>query len=371
MDPVNVGVIGCGNISDLYFEAGKRFDDIQIVACADLAAERARAKAQAHGIPKACSVDALLADEDVEIVLNLTVPAAHFDVSRRALEAGRHVYSEKPLALAREEGRALLELAEKRSLLLGCAPDTVLGAGVQTARKAIDDGWIGEPVSATAFMQCHGHEGWHPDPEFYYAAGGGPLFDMGPYYLTALVTLLGPVAAVSAETRITFPERVITSEPKRGKRVPVEVPTHVAGLLRFRNDAVGVLVTSFDVWRTTLPCIEIHGTEGSMIVPDPNTFGGPVRVFRPGHDDWREIPLTHSYGEQSRGLGLADMARALGTGRAHRATGRLAFHVLDVMHALHEGAASGARLRIESACDRPAPMPMALREGQVDPEPAA
>ncbi|MBW7862806.1 MAG: Gfo/Idh/MocA family oxidoreductase [Candidatus Hydrogenedens sp.] len=365
MDPMKVGVIGCGNISNIYFQAGKRFEAIEIVACADLVPEKAVAKAEEHGVPKVCSVEELLADDAIDIVLNITIPKAHAGVALRALEAGKHVYNEKPLTLTREEGRSLLDLAGERGLRVGCAPDTVLGAGIQTARKLIDDGWIGEPVSATAFMQCHGHESWHPDPEFYYETGGGPMFDMGPYYLTALVTLMGPVAAVSASTRVTFPERVITSAPKRGKRVPVEVPTHISGVMDFRNGAVGTIVTSFDVWRGSLPCIEIHGTEGSMSVPDPNSFGGPVKVFRPGYEDWREVPHSHIHAENARGLGVADLACAVRAGRPHRANGELAYHVLDLMHAFHDAADQGARVALASACERPAPMPMNVRDGEV------
>ena len=365
MDPMNIGVIGCGNISDLYFAAGKRFDAINIAACADLDMGRAEAKARQHGIPKACSVGALLADDSIEAVLNITVPKAHYEVALEVLRSGRHVYNEKPLTLTRAQGAELLELAQSRGLRVGCAPDTVLGGGIQTCRKLIDDGCIGEPVSATAFMQCHGHESWHPDPEFYYEAGGGPMFDMGPYYLHALITLMGPVAGVSSRTRITFPERVITSEKKHGKHVPVEVPTHVAGIMDFANGAIGTMVTSFDVWRGSFPCIEVHGTLGSLSVPDPNSFGGPVRMFRPGDGDWKEVSLTHLYGEQSRGLGLADMAAAIRENRPHRANGALAYHALDIMHAFHDASDAGARAALASTCARPEPMRADLRDGEV------
>ncbi len=365
MKAMKIGVIGCGNISDLYFAAGKRFDAIEIAACADLDMERAGAKAKQHGVPKACTVDELLADNSIEAALNITVPKAHHEVALRVLEAGKHVYNEKPLTLTRAQGLELLRLAGEKGLRIGCAPDTVLGAGIQTCRKLIDDGWIGAPVSATAFMQCHGHESWHPDPEFYYEAGGGPMFDMGPYYLHALITLMGPVAGVSSRTRVTFAERVITSEKKRGSHVAVEVPTHVAGIMDFAGGAIGTMVTSFDVWRGTCPCIEIHGTQGSLSVPDPNSFGGPVRVFRAGYSDWQDVPLTHIYAEQSRGLGLADMAVAIRGNRPHRANGTLAYHALDVMHAFHDASDAAARVALESTCERPEPMPTDLREGVV------
>ena len=366
MKPLNVGVIGCGNISDLYFEGGKRFDSIIVTACADIVRTAAREKAKKHGIPNVLTPEKLMTSSEVDIVLNITVPKAHAAVALAAIKAGKHVYNEKPLTLTREEGKALLEKAAKKELRVGCAPDTVLGAGVQTARKIIDDGWIGVPVSATAFMQCHGHEHWHPSPEFYYEAGGGPMFDMGPYYLTALVTLLGPAVGVTAVTRRTFSERLITSEPQKGKVIPVETPTHLSGIVDFSNGVVCTMVTSFDVWRGDLPCITIHGTDGSLSVPDPNTFGGEVNLFRNGYDSWKTVPHSHAYAEQSRGLGLADMAAAIQTGRPHRASGELAYHVLDIMQAFLDSGETHTRAALESTCERPTPMPMGMRDGRVD-----
>lgn len=367
MKPVRVGVVGCGNISDIYFENAKKFKSIEIAGCADLDKARAVDKAQKHELPKAySSVKQLLADKSIELVLNLTIPAAHGEVNLAALRAGKHVYCEKPFALTREQGQEVLALADKKGLLVGCAPDTFLGAGIQTARKLIDDGWIGEPVSATAFMQCHGHENWHPDPEFFYQAGGGPMFDMGPYYLTALVTLLGPAKRVTGSTRITFPERTITSEKKNGQKVRVEIPTHVAGLIDFAQGAIATIVTSFDVWAHHLPCIEIHGTLGSMGVGDPNGFGSPLKVIRAGAPSWGEVPHTHAYAGNSRCVGVADMACAIRTGRQHRANGAMAYHVLDIMHAFHDASDSGRHVKLKSACKRPAPMPIALRDWELD-----
>ncbi len=366
MKPLTVGVIGCGNISDLYFQGGKRFESIEIIACADLIKTLAREKAKKHGIQEVLTPEKLLTRSDVDIVLNITVPKAHAAVALAALDAKKHVYNEKPLTLTRKEGKTLLDKAAKNNLRVGCAPDTVLGAGIQTARKLIDDDWIGAPVSATAFMQCHGHEHWHPSPEFYYETGGGPMFDMGPYYLTALVTLLGPAAGVMAATRTTFDERLITSEPKKGTMVKVETPTHLAGIIDFKSGAVCTMITSFDVWRTGLPCLEIHGTEGSLSVPDPNGFGGEVQLFRQGYGDWQPVPHSHGYAEQSRGLGLADMAAAIQTGRAHRASGALAYHVLDIMQAFIESGETHVRVELQSTCERPAPMPAGLRDGQTD-----
>lgn len=364
--PVKVGIVGCGNISSIYCKNAKKLEILDLVACSDLILERAEARASEFDVPLACDVEQLLADEEVEIVINLTTPGAHAEVAGAALEAGKSVYNEKPLAVSREDGQDLLERAEANNLLVGGAPDTFLGAGLQTCRKLIDDGWIGHPVAATAFMTCRGHESWHPDPDFYYQEGGGPMFDMGPYYLTALVSLLGPVDHVTGETEITFPERVITSEPKEGEKIDVEVPTHVAGLMRFQNGAVGTIITSFDVWAANLPRIEIYGTEGSLSVPDPNGFGGPVRLFRPEQGEWNEVPLSHGYAENSRGLGVADMASALRTNRPHRANGALTFHVLDLMHAFHEASAGQKHVDLESTCGRPAALPLGLREGTVD-----
>lgn len=368
MKKTKVGVIGCGNISKAYFTRLPRFELLEVAACADLELERARQSATEFGIPRACTPEALLADPEIRIVVNLTTPQAHYPVAKAALEAGKCVYGEKPLTVNRDEGRELLELAAAKGLLIGSAPDTFLGAGIQTCRKLIDDGAIGEPVAATAFMTCHGHESWHPDPEFYYQVGGGPMFDMGPYYLTALVNLLGPVKRVTGSARITFPERTITSEKKYGRKIRVEVPTHVVGILDFAGGAVGTLLTSFDVWAANLPRIEIYGSRGSLSVPDPNSFGGPVKIYSADEPDagWREIPLTHSYAENWRGLGVADMAYALRDGRKPRAAGELAYHVLDLMHAFHDASEQGRHIEMQSACEQPAPLPPGLREGSLD-----
>jgi len=364
--PVKVGVIGCGNISGIYLKNARNLEVIQVVACADMVAERAAAKAAEYGVPRACSVEEMLGDSQVETVLNLTVPRVHAEIALAALRAGKSVYNEKPLAISREDGARILAIARERGLRVGCAPDTFLGGGHQTVRRLIDDGAIGEPVAATAFMVCHGHESWHPDPEFYYEIGGGPMFDMGPYYLTVLIHLLGPVRRVCASARITFPERTITSEPKRGKRIHVETPTHIAGVLDLAGGQVATLVTSFDVWHAQVPLIEVYGSTGSVSVPDPNGFGGPVRVRRAADREWSEVPLTFGYADNSRGLGLADMAHASRTGRPHRASGELAFHVLDVMHAFHESSAQGRHVELSSTCERPAPLPTGLRPGVLD-----
>lgn len=364
--PVKVGVIGCGNISSVYLKNAETFAAIEVVACADLVPERAAARAAEFDIPRACSVDEILADPAIEIILNLTVPGAHADITLAALSAGKSVYNEKPLAITREDGQRILATAREKRLRVGCAPDTFLGGGIQTARQLIDDGAIGQPVAATAFMACHGHESWHPDPEFFYQIGGGPLFDMGPYYLAALINLLGPVRRVCGATRITFPERTITSTPKRGRKIKVETPTHITGVIEFAAGALATLIMSFDVWRHNLPLLEIYGSAGTLSLPDPNTFGGPLRLRRRDDDAWTDVPLTFAHTEDSRGIGLADMAHALCTGRPHRAAGDLAYHVLDIMHAFHDSSQQARHIDLTSTCERPTPLPSGLSPGVLD-----
>lgn len=365
MTALGVGIIGCGNIAPVYFEAGQRFETLSIVACADMDRARAEAAAETHGVARVLAPDELVTDPQVGLVLILTPPASHGFLLSAAVAAGKHAYTEKPLGLEVAKAKTVLETAASAGVAIGCAPDTVLGAGIQTARKLIDDGWIGRPVSATAFMQCPGHESWHPNPDFYYAPGGGPLFDMGPYYLSALVTLLGPVGTAGAMAGKAVETRIIASEPRRGQSVPVSVPTHVAGVLQFTGGAIANLAMSFDVVGHTLPHLEIHGTEGSLCLPDPNTFGGPVRVMRRGAEGFTEVPLTHAYATQSRGLGVAEMVDAIRQGRPPRASGALGLHVLAAMEALHQSAATQTFVPVLPACDRPAPMPMNLLDGQV------
>jgi len=348
-------VIGCGKISGVYLENGRLFDDVEVVACSDLELERAEGQAEAYGVPKACTPEELLADGEVEVVLNLTVPAVHAEVSMAALRAGKHVYTEKPLAVSLADGRKLLEEAGERELRIGCAPDTFLGGGLQTCRKAIDEGMIGEPVAVTAFMLNHGPEDWHPNPDFLYQPGAGPMFDLGPYYLGSLATLMGPIRRVTATARITFPERKITSQPLAGTSITVNTPTHVAGVMDFEGGAVGTLVTSFDVWSENQSKIDLYGTEGTLSLPDPNTFGGPVWSWR--SDAWTELPLTHHYTGNCRGLGLADMAQALRSGRPHRASGELGMHALDVIHAFLDSSERGEHVEVQSTFERPEALP--------------
>ena len=363
---IKVGVVSCGNISGIYLKnIAEVFEAIEVAAVTDIIPERALAAVEKNGGFEAVTTEEMLADDDIDIILNITPPKAHAEVALAAIKAGKSVYNEKPLAITREDGKKILATAEEMGVRVGCAPDTFLGAGLQTCRKLIDDGWIGKPVAATAFMTGHGPEGWHPDPHFFYQVGGGPMFDMGPYYLTALVSLLGPVKRVTGSARVSFPERTITSQPHYGEVIKVEIPTHIAGVMDFEGGAVATLVTSFDVWKSNLPHIEIYGSEGSLSCPDPNTFGGPVRVMRAG-GQWTEVPLSHGYEENSRALGMADMATGIMSGRAHRASGALAYHVLDLMHAFHDASKNGAHVEVESTCVRPAALPLGLMNGLLD-----
>jgi predicted dehydrogenase len=363
---VRIGIIGCGNISETYLDMCRRFAALEVAACADMLPERAQARAAEFGVGRACSVEDLLGDPTIDIVVNLTIPKAHAEVALAAIAAGKSVYNEKPLAVSRQEGEAILTAAADRGVRVGCAPDTFLGGGLQTCRKLLDDGLIGEPVAAAAHMTGHGHEHWHPDPDFYYQPGGGPMFDMGPYYLTALVSLLGPIRRVTGSARASFAERTITSQPRHGQTITVRVPTHVQGVLDFASGAIGTITTSFDVWAANLPRIEIYGTEGSLSLPDPNGFGGPVRLWRADAREWREVPLTHPYTDNWRGLGVADMAGALRSGRPHRANGAIAYHVLEAMEAIHVASVEARHVTMGSACERPAAMPEGLAEGSVD-----
>jgi predicted dehydrogenase len=356
-----VGVIGCGNISGIYLEAGTRFSNLSIIACADIDLERAKAQADKHGIPRAVLPDELLAMDDVELVVNLTIPAVHAEVAQAALLAGKHVYNEKPLAIDLSEARGLLELAHQKNLRVGCAPDTFLGAALQTCRKLMDDGAIGVPVAATAWMHSRGPDLWHPNPAFFYQPGAGPLFDMGPYYITALVSLLGPIARVSSAARASFAERTA----KSGEKIPVNTPTHVASALEFQDGPIATLVTSFDVRPREHAHLEIHGSEGTLICTDPNHFGGVIRVQGPDQDAV-EVALTHGYAENSRGLGVSEMVYAMYAGREHRASGALAFHALEVMHASLESARDGRRVDVSSRPARPTALPAGFDEHTLE-----
>jgi predicted dehydrogenase len=374
--PVKTAVIGCGNISSIYIENAIKWDILDLRACANRTLPRAQSQAEKFHVPRAAPIADVLADPEIELVINLTTPDVHAEIGLAALRAGKSVYNEKPLAISRQDGRLLLAEAEARGLRVGCAPDTFLGGGLQTCRQLMDAGEIGTPVAATAFMFKQGPEAWHPDPGFLYQVGAGPLFDIGPYYLTALVSMLGPIRRVTGSARTTYPERTIGSGPKQGQTISVETPTHVASVLDFASGPVATLVTSFDVAVSAGAelnpnydggvLLEIQGTTGTLSMPDPNTFGGPVRVRRLGEAGWREIPLTHTHTGNERCLGVADLAYALRTGRPHRANGEVAYHVLEAMHGVLEASSSGQHIELTSTCERPAPLPAGLPESKLD-----
>lgn len=353
---LSIGVVGVGNISAQYFETIPRLPGLELVAVADLDVARAAEVAATHGVA-ALSVDALLGSGEVDVVLNLTIPAAHVEVGLRALAAGKHVYAEKPFGLTTATARALLT-AQSGGLRVGSAPDTVLGTGVQTARRALDDGLIGAPVGAAVHWSSAGHERWHPSPGFYYQPGGGPLFDMGPYYVTSLVTLLGPVVRVSGVAARSSRERTIGTGPLAGTPIPVDVDTHVTAILEHASGATSTVTVSFEVWATKAPLFEVYGTAGTLQVPDPNTFSGTVYAFTGGSSEWVELPDSAGYRNAGRGFGLADMATAIASGTPHRASAELAFHVLEIMEAVLVSSAEQRVVDVSSSVDRPALVPL-------------
>lgn len=354
--PLNIGIVGVGKISEQYLAELPKLPGLRLVAVADLNEKRAQEVADEHGVV-ALTVDSLLEDPRVDAVLNLTIPAAHVEVATRALEAGKHVFGEKPLALAPGDAVELLELAKKKGLRVGSAPDTVLGTGIQTSIQLLDSGTIGDPVGASASWTAPGHELWHPAPQFYYQNGGGPLFDMGPYYLTALVSLLGPVVRVSGSVGRSSRERSVATGTQSGAPIAVDVDTHVNAILTHASGVSSTLTVSFEVWASRTPRIEVYGTKGTLSVPDPNRFSDPVEVWTQEEPEWKVAPVTAGYADAGRGFGLADMARAIETERPHRASGELAFHVLEIMDAVLTAGREHRVVELTSTVDRPALVP--------------
>jgi predicted dehydrogenase len=349
---MKIGIIGTGAIAPAYIKGMALFPEhLELVACADIQEDRAQIFAKANNL-EARSITNLLASDDIDLILNLTIPAAHADVSLQILQAGKHVYSEKPLAATLEDGRKIMELAHEKGLRVGCAPDTFLGAGGQTARRLIEEGAIGKPVAATAFMMGRGPDSWHPNPFFYYVAGGGPMLDMGPYYLTALVNLLGSMDTVTGISGRGIEGRVAGHEGVRGQPIPVSVNTHIAGMAQFEQGTIATLIMSFDVWAVNLPRIEIYGTEGSISVPDPNHFDGTVKLWQPSTDKWQDVESVHR-GDVLRGVGVADMAEAIQANKPHRASGEMALHVLETMLAFEESSAEKQHIRLKTRAPQP------------------
>ncbi|MEV1131158.1 Gfo/Idh/MocA family oxidoreductase [Agromyces sp. NPDC049794] len=355
-EPHGIGIVGLGVISTTYLSTLQQHPDVRIVATADL--DQARAAAVADSIPgcRALTVAELVADPAVQTVLNLTIPAAHAEVALAALEHGKNVYSEKPLAATFAEARQMLAAANES--WVGGAPDTVLGTGVQTARDAVDAGRIGRPQSAVATWVSPGHEAWHPHPDFYYRVGGGPLLDMGPYYLTSLVHLLGPVVRVTGASSRPRATRRVGSGPRAGESIPVEVDTHVSGVLEHAGGALSTVTFSFDAVATTAAPIEVHGETGTLAVPDPNLFDGEVRLRRLEDDEWTALPPTAGYEQAGRGIGLIDFLRDGG----RRAHGAMALHVLEIMTALLDSAHEGVRITLETTVERPPLVPLTPSE---------
>lgn len=374
MTDFGIGIIGCGNIAETYARLMSGFRGLRLLACADVVAERARALAERHGI-SAMSPETLLAAPDVDIVVNLTIPTEHFAVSRAALAAGKHVWTEKPFATRLDEAMALKALADERGLRIGSAPDTFLGGGHQQARSLLDQGRIGRVVSGSVAVLSHGMESWHPDPDFFFRPGGGPIFDLGPYYIASLVGLIGPIARVAGFGNSGSPSRTIGSGPRAGELVPVLTPTNLHALLEFRSGAVLSFSASWDVWAHRRAPIELYGETGTLILPDPNDFDGVVALA--GEDgvlqDQEVAPHVLGIANQThpkwgpfanyRGVGLADMGQAIRTGRPHRCSVELALHTVEVMVAILRSAETGQSIPIASDCARPAPLDDAAARG--------
>lgn len=363
-----IGIIGCGNISDTYFTLAPLFKGLGIVACADIKLALARAKAERYGVV-ALSVDNLLKNDEIDTVINLTVPNVHYEVTRAILTSGKHAYSEKPLALTSVDAKMLVAEADKRGLKLGGAPDTFLGAAGQIARRLIDKGRIGSVVGGSAYVMSHGMEHWHPNPGFFFKPGAGPVFDVGPYYITTLVSLLGPVKGVVALAKKGFPERLVTAEgPMKGKSIKVTTPTTINAVMEFANGAQVTLGASWDVWKHGhVNPIELYGEKGSMLVPDPNFFGGIVSYSAKGGEYEHADASLEAFGAPNwpaaaprhanyRMLGVADLVDAANRNREPRASGRLAAHVVDVMESILTAAAERRHVKIRTTVDRPAPL---------------
>jgi predicted dehydrogenase len=361
---VKVGVIGCGVISRQYVENAAAFDSFELVACADLDPAQSIALSKASGL-RTATVDALIADDSVDVILNLTPAHVHAAVSSAALEAGKHVYTEKPVAIDVGESLALLVEAERRGLRVGCAPDTFLGSAYQAGRAAIDAGAIGEPLSVSAAMLAGGQSSWHPNPDIFYLDGAGPLFDMGPYYLTAITSLLGPVVRVAGFAATRSYERTIELGPRTGERFTASTPTHTTAALELESGVLANFVASFEAAGQYVCDLTIYGSEGVLVLPDPNAFAGPVRL-RQGRGGWAELPYATRGARDARGIGLHDMVEAIESGRPHRASGLLGAHIVEIVRGILQAADAGHVVEIESRVARPEalPVPSALEESR-------
>lgn len=366
---LNVGILGCGSISDAYCTGLSNSSYVKLVACADRDIEAARTLAERHGL-RGTAIKDLLDDAGIDIIINLTPPTVHAEVGRQILDAGKHLYQEKPLATDIEDARLLIAQAARLGLRIGCAPDTFLGAAHQACRDEIDAGAIGRPIGGSVHIISNGMESWHPNPRFFFEPGGGPLFDVGPYYVTQLVHLLGPVSEVTSMGCIGRDKRIVGSGPNRGCMIPVQVPTTVYAILQFQCGALISFTASWDaIAHQHGPSLELFGTDGSLAGPTPNFFDGSVQVCKAG-SPWRDISTAAwAFGQANyllpdgsrvanhRGLGVIEMAAGILTGRPHRTNAELAFHVLEVLVAIERAAATGQRQHVTTLIDRPVPLP--------------
>lgn len=359
MSKMKVGLIGCGSISQAYLKFGKELysDAFEIVAVCDLRPEAAKARAEQFGVDRILTTEQMLRDPEIDIILNLTVPRAHTDVIIQALEAGKHVYTEKPFGISFEDAQKILETSRRTGKLVGCAPDTFMGMPCQTALKAIKSGYIGKVMGANCLCihPTHGNENWHPEPFFYYQPGAGPMFDMGAYYFNMLISIMGPASRVMCMQTKNFDKRLIATEPHKGEYIDVEVPTHVVSMIQFASGAVVTFMNTLDVWNSQQPFIEIYGTEGSLILPDPNHFKGDVLISRLGYgpDAWTKLPDMVEYRDTQRGAGLADMVEAIRDNRPIRPSAEMACHVNELINACDESAFSGNTYIMKTTCQPP------------------
>jgi predicted dehydrogenase len=368
VEKMRIGIVGCGDISGIYLKnLTNLYREVEVTYVCDVVKERAEAAAKEYSVLRySTDMKDLIEDSNVDIVLNLGRTFDHYEITEAALKAGKPVYSEKPLGITFEEGKKLLELSKEMGVPLGCAPDTFLGSSIQTSRKIIESGMIGEVIGASAFMVCRGHESWHPNPSFYYKPGGGPMLDMGPYYITTLVNLLGGIKRVSGMAKKSFAKRTIISKPHFGETIDVEVDTYVKGLMEFESGALGSIFTTFDVYDSQSLPIEIYGSEGTLQVPDPDEFGGEIKLYRPETKSYSIIPPMFPYSGNCRGLGLADMAKAIQTGREIRANADRALHVLEVMCGFIKSSEEKTHIDIETIFTKPKLMCSTQLEGILD-----
>ena len=359
MKKMNIGLIGCGSISHTYLKNAKELyaDSFVITAVSDLRREAAEAKAREFGIPKVLTTEEMLTDPEIDLILNLTVPNAHRDIIIRSLEAGKHVYTEKPFGVSREDAAAIMEAMRRTGMRLGCAPDTFMGMPFQTALKAIKSGYIGRVMGANCLCihPTHGNENWHPEPFFFYQPGAGPMFDMGAYYLNMMIGAMGPATRVMCMQTMNYKERRVNTMPHKGEYIHVEVPTHVVSLIEFASGAVVTFMNTLDVWNSRQPWIEIYGTEGTLILPDPNHFTGDVLITRLGYgpDAWQKVPDLVEYKDTQRGAGLADMIEAIQTNRPIRPSAEMACHVNEIINGCDISAETGAAYVLQTTCDAP------------------